>query len=290
MRHPALEGVLREERELVYAFGGFAVELAGGTLVTNERVPVPRFNFVEEVSVARERMSGFFEKALDHYFQRALRPEFHLPDPPPEHLVAVLTRLGFLARPEPRSVLICPRSVEVPPPPREFTARAAVPEELDLIIDFWAATREREELRRCLQVLWEHPNPEERVIPALAFSEESVASVALLHRYRGVWGIHAVATQPTNRGRGAASAIVLAALHRILPPGEAPVAIWADHARVRRRLETLGFHEILRERVYELGPKAELHLPPASASAGPLWRPSRARPGNGPGGASGRTP
>jgi GNAT superfamily N-acetyltransferase len=275
MRHPELEGVLREERELVLALGGFALEFAGGILVTNERIPVPRFNFVQELSLSRERMSAFFEKALDHYFQRAIRPEFHLPEPAPAHLAAVLEHYGFSPRAEPRSILLCPRSVPLPPPPPGFSARAAAPGELDIVVDFLAAPRERDELRRGLEVMMEHPNPDERLVPAIAFDGRAVASAALLHRHRARWGIHAVATQPSARGRGAASALVLAALDGIIPAAEGPVAIWADHARIRRRLEALGFHEIARRRVFQLDPKAELHLPPPGPTPGPLWRPPR---------------
>ena len=146
LRHPELEGVLREERELVLALGGFALEFAGGILVTNN-ASRSRFNFVQELSLSRERMSAFFEKALDHYFQRALRPEFHLPDPAPPHLASVLERYGFSPRAEPRSILLCPRSVPLPPAPPGFSSHAARSEELDIVVEFLAAPRERDELR-----------------------------------------------------------------------------------------------------------------------------------------------
>jgi GNAT superfamily N-acetyltransferase len=275
IRPPELDGVLREERELVLGFGGFAHEIAGGVLVTNERIPVPRFNFVQEVEIARERMSGFFERALDHYFQRALRPAFHLREPPPAFLAEVLERYGFRPRPEPRSALLGRAARKPPPADAGLHVRAAAPEEIDTVVRFWAETREREELRRCLEVLWTHPNPPERVVPLLAVEGGRPVASALLHAFRGVAGIHAVGTQPDARGRGAASAIVAWALASGLLPDGGTVAIWTDQERTRARLERLGFAELARWRVYELDPGAELHLPPVPPSSGPLWRPPR---------------
>ncbi|HTT45035.1 MAG TPA: hypothetical protein VMH38_03340, partial [Thermoplasmata archaeon] len=77
---PEVEAALATERQFVLTLGGFALELAGATLVTHEKLPVPRFNFVQELGVGRERQTTFFEHALDHYFQRALRPTFRVPD------------------------------------------------------------------------------------------------------------------------------------------------------------------------------------------------------------------
>jgi GNAT superfamily N-acetyltransferase len=275
-RHPELDVVLREEREFVLAFGGYALQIPGGTLVLNERIPVPRFNFVQDVRVGRERMSAFFEKALDHYFQRALRPAFDVATPAPAFLVPILARYGFRLRPEPRSVLLTHRTVPAAPATDEFKVRPAASEELDTVCDFWAGTTEREEVRRSLEVLIAHPNPDERLIPLLAFEGRDVRSAAILYAHRGAWGIHAVATQPPGRGRGAATAIVAHALSEIIPASSQPIAIWADHGRIRRRLEGLGFHEIARFDHFELDPRAELTLPPLGPPQGPRWRPPRA--------------
>ncbi|MGI0151143.1 MAG: GNAT family N-acetyltransferase, partial [Thermoplasmata archaeon] len=169
-------------------------------------------------------------------------------------------------------------TVPAPEIDRTHEVRAARPEELATVVDFWSNTREREELARHLEVLWEHPNPEEEILPVLAFEEGRPASAAVLHRFRGIWGLHAVATQPEARGRGAASTLVHAAIREILPDGAAPVAARSDHPRIRHRLERLGFHEIVRLRIFELDPKAELSFPrgPELASP-PRWRPSRSR-------------
>ncbi|MCI4367196.1 MAG: hypothetical protein L3K08_05550, partial [Thermoplasmata archaeon] len=68
------EAARAAERGFVRLLGGYTVGLAGGTLLVNERIPVPRFNIVQSVRVARTRQAQFFESALDHYFQRGVRP------------------------------------------------------------------------------------------------------------------------------------------------------------------------------------------------------------------------
>jgi ribosomal protein S18 acetylase RimI-like enzyme len=277
-RHPGLEELLREERELVLAFGGFALEIPGAVLVTNERIPVPRFNFVQDVSVARDRLAGFFERALDHYFQRALRPEFHILEPMPGYLAGPLAHFGFEPRPEPRSALLHPRSVPIPAPQHEFSVRVADDDRFDEVVGFWAETREREELRRQLETVRHHANPEETVLPVLAYEGREPAAAALLHGYRGTWGIHGVATQPGSRGRGAASAIVAESVHHLVPEDARAIVIWADQGRVRQRLERLGFQEVARFRVYELAAGAQLHLPPVPVTSTPRWRPPRTTP------------
>ncbi|MHB8351946.1 MAG: GNAT family N-acetyltransferase [Thermoplasmata archaeon] len=276
LRPPLLDPVLREEREFVHGFGGFSVGISGGTMVLNERIPVPRFNYICDIAVSRHRMAGFFESVLDQYYQRALRPEFYLSEPPPEHLVAVLTRFGFRARADPKSLLVCDRAIPAPEPPRTHTVRLARKEEIGTIVDFWSATREREELSRFLQVLWEHPNPQEEILPVLAFDGTRPVAAALLHRFERVWGIHSVATQPDARGRGAASILVHTSIREILPGGTEPVSIWADRPLALHRLERLGFGEIARFRVFHLDPNAELTL--AKGPEGPVlprWRPPR---------------
>lgn len=270
--------LLREERELVHLFGGFSLEIAGGVLVTNERVPVPRFNFVHEVEVGPGRIAGFFERALDHYFQRALRPEFRLPEPVPPHLAGPLERLGFLPRPEPRVLLLAPGPTGPSPALDDrYEVRAAHEDEVDRYVEMLAATREREELYRCLEVAIAHPNPPEELHPLLALDGEGPAASALVHRFRESVGIHGIATQPGRRGQGAASALALGAVRRTrerMGPGPT-IGLWAEEERIRRRLLALGFEEAYRERPYVLPASAELYLPPVPPSDGPRWRPPR---------------
>ena len=102
----ATEAALEAERQFVLTLGGFALEIPGATLVTHEKIPVPRFNFVQEMGVGRERQTAFFERALDHYFQRALRPTFRVPLPVPDHVDIGLRRFGFRARSAPLVLLL----------------------------------------------------------------------------------------------------------------------------------------------------------------------------------------
>ncbi|HEV2316341.1 MAG TPA: GNAT family N-acetyltransferase [Thermoplasmata archaeon] len=275
---PDQREMLLEERELVHTLGGFSLQFAGGTLVTNERIPIPRFNFVSQVAVARERTAAFFERALDHYFQRALRPAFHLDGHTPPHLLETLARFGFRARTQPRSLLVW-----TGPRPElgdtELETRPADPDELDRALAFWSDLREQAELRRALEVAWTHPNPGERVLPILALADGQPVSAALLHRYGNVWGIYGVATEVEARGRGAASALVLWAVTSGIPSTEERKIIWSDHRRITARLVRLGFRTVVEHKVFELDPSAELHLPGTDEpSPGPRWRPPRGNP------------
>jgi GNAT superfamily N-acetyltransferase len=285
-----VERSLAEERAFVHAFGGYSLEIPGGILVANERVPVPHFNFVQDVSVSRERIAGFFEKALDHYFQRALRPEFRVREPPTEVVDRILRQYNFRPREEPRSLLIGDHAVAEATPPGGLSIRPASRSEIDLVVQFFVEGRDSEEFRRYLEVVWEHPNPGEAILPVLGVREGRAVTAALLYEHRGTWGIHAVATQAGERGRGAATSLVSSTVARLAPKGDTTVAMWSDHARVRRRLESIGFTEVATYRVYQLDPTAELSLPAVPPSAAPLWRPPRGEaPPPGAGGPEGRS-
>ncbi len=264
---------LAEERAYVLAMGGFALELAGGTLVTNERIPVPRFNFVQEVRAGRERQTAFFEKTLDHYFQRAIRPTFRLAEPVAPYLAETLTRLGFRPRPEPLALLAATGPLAAAASPG--TTRAARPEELDLLVAFWAGEPERDELRRAIDVVWNHPDPDESLVPLLATEDGRPVAAALLYRRGPTAGLHGVATQPAARGRGHATALVVGALRTVGAPPPEGWAIWDESGRLSRRLAPLGFTTIARWRVYELAPDAELAIPPPGPPGPPRWRPPR---------------
>ena len=267
---------LDEERALVATLGGFTLEIAGARLVTNERIPVPRFNFVQEVRIAPARQSAFFEKALDHYFQRALRPTMRVPEPVPEHLDRGLRSFGFRPIAEPHSLLMVQntsRSETASP----SGARQAREDELDDVVAFWAPSKEAEELRRAVEVAWTHPNPGERLVPWVVERSGRPAAVALVHAHGDAWGIHAVATQPTSRGQGVATELVNGALGEVIPPG-AWTALHAESSRLVRHLEPLGFQPARVSRIYELPASAALVLPRGASASGPLWRPPRAAP------------
>lgn len=261
---------------MVLTLGGYALELAGGVLVLNERIPVPRFNFVQYVRLHRNRQSAFLERALDQYFQRALRPSIRVEPPVPEFLDASLQHLGFRPASTPLSLLLRKGPARSHLADRAFQVRPVTGDELPQVARFWTGDTEREEFLRALAVALEHPNPEERLVPWIALWDGAPVSAGLLHAYRSGVGIHAVVTQPTERGQGAATALVGGLLRDpLLPAGPGPVAMWSDSPRLDRRLLELGFEPAQQYTVYELPADAELSLPAPSAPGPPRWRPPR---------------
>jgi len=269
-----VEAALEAERQFVLTLGGFALEVAGATLVTHEKLPVPRFNFVQELGVGRERQTAFFEHALDHYFQRALRPTFRVPEPVPDHLDTGLRRFGFRPKEAPLVLMLSGES-EHPAIPADVEVRPARRQELDLVASFWTGERERPEFRTALDITWAHPNPNERLIPLIATLGSEAVAAALVYRYCNVAGIHAVATRVPARGRGAASAIVAFARHHDPAGPVASYSIFADSPRLERRLESLGFRPARSFTEYELPRSAELSFPSPGPPTGPRWRPPR---------------
>jgi GNAT superfamily N-acetyltransferase len=269
-----VEAALESERQFVLTLGGFALEIAGANLVTHERLPVPRFNFVQELGVGPERQSAFFERALDHYFQRALRPTFRVPLPVAAHVDAGLRRFGFRPRASPLVLLLDnPDRVRSSESPEGV--RVARPSELDLVASFWTTERERPTFRAALDVAWSHPNPHERLRPVLVFREGEAVTAALVYRYRSSAGIHAVATRPTARGQGAASDLVRFVLGGDPVGRDARYSAFADSSRLVHRLETLGFSSARSFQEYELPPTADLTLTSPGPAGPPRWRPPR---------------
>jgi GNAT superfamily N-acetyltransferase len=272
-----VEAALESERQFVLTLGGFALEMAGATLVTHERLPVPRFNFVQELGVGRERQTAFFERALDHYFQRALRPIFRVPVPVPPHVDAGLRHFGFRPKP-PEMVLMLDAHRGPAAGEPEGGVRPARPSEIDLVASFWTAERGRTEFRAALEIAWNHPNPHERVLPILAERDGEAVSAAIVYRYRTAAGIHAVATRPSARGRGAASEVVRYVLATDPVGPGVRYSIFADSDRLQQRLTSLGFVPVRSFREYELPADAELAISPAAAPGPPRWRPPRTAP------------
>ncbi len=270
-----LETALREERELVLALGGFAMELPGGVLVLDERVPVPRFNYVQYVRLNPKRQSAFFERALDQYFQRALRPTFQVEVPVPGFVDRGLRKLGFVPGPAERALLYWEASMPARAAPTPYVVRPAGSEELAWAAGFWAGEAESAELVRALAVAFDHPNPEERLVVYVARRGDRPVAAALLHRYRTAVGIHGVATQPSERGQGAATALVEALLRTEGIETAAPVVIWSESPRLERHLTAMGFVPSTRFALYRLPGDAQLSLPPVGPPAPPRWRPPR---------------
>lgn len=278
-RDAAVEAALREERELVLTLGGFALEQAGGVLVLNERIPVPRFNFVQYIRVHRNRQSAFLERALDYYFQRALRPSIRVERPVPDFLEDSLKRLGFRSGSDPMTLLLRAQSSGPPSEDPRYEVRPSTSDEVPSIAGFWAGASEQEELVRALDVAVHHPNPEETLRPVAAFRNGSPVSAALLHSFRASVGIHAVVTRSADRGQGAATALVAGILRPPLVPSTAtPVAMWSENRRLTQHLRPFGFDVEREYSVYELASGAELSLPPVAPPAPPRWRPPRKPP------------
>jgi len=275
-----VEDALESEREFVLTLGGFSLEVAGASLVTHEKLPVPRFNFVQERGVGRERQTAFFEHALDHYFQRALRPTFRVPTPVSSHVDSGLRRFGFRPKESPLILMLSDGRV-TGGAASEVEVHAASHGELDLVASFWTSERERPEFRTALDIAWMHPHPNEQLVPLLARLGSETVSAALAYRYRHTVGIHAVATRESARGQGAASALVTYAIHGQLAGPAEQYSMFADSARLERRLESLGFRSSRSFIEYELPRSAELSFPSPGPPTGPRWRPPRTSPARG---------
>lgn len=270
----AIESALRAERRFVLALGGFALEFPGGTLVTHEKIPSPRLNFVEVGGVAVDRQAAFFERALDHYFQRALRPRFRVPEPAPEHVDRALRRFAFRPGEAPLRLYLEDED-RAPDPGRSIDLDVEGSSDLDLLSSFWTEPSERPELRSALDVALHHPIPGEELRPLLGRVGPEAASAALVYRAGGAAMIHFVTTRPQLRERGAASALVAhARAHR--PPGpHVRYSILSDSTEIAPRLRALGFAPAAQFVEYSLPREAELALPPAGPPGPPRWRPPR---------------
>jgi GNAT superfamily N-acetyltransferase len=273
-RSSAAVAALRAERRFVLALGGYALELPGGTLVTHERIASPRFNFAVVTGVPADRQAAFFERALDHYFQRALRPRFRVPDPAPPHVDATLRRFSY--RPLSDALVVWVHGG--PPtgaPSPGWEVRPAAADEVEAVASFWSEPSERPELRMALDVAVHHPSPGEQLVPTLAIRDGRPAAAALVYRTAEAAGIHLVTTQPDERGRGAATALVQHAVRDEPPEGRVPLSILTGVPRIGAHLGTIGFEAAGTFREYELPPDAELDLPPPGPPTPARWRPPR---------------
>jgi hypothetical protein len=269
-----VDRALASERHLVRTLGGFVLGIAGAELVTHERIPIPQFNFVEVGEVSSERRTAFFERALDHYFQRALRPTFRLALPVPAHLDRGLQGFGFRPRTDPLSLLIGYGRLPSESP-ADVRFRPAEDRELDSVIESWAAPGARPELKSAVDVTWHHPNPGERLTPFVAVRSKAVVAAALVYEHGGAVGVHFVTTRASDRGQGLASALVAEALCHSPEGAGRGGFLFADSPRLERRLLSLGLERARLFRVYELPPDADLAFPSPGPPLSPQWRPPR---------------
>jgi GNAT superfamily N-acetyltransferase len=249
---------LRNERGFCGAFGGYSLEIPGGYLVVNEKVPVARFNHVQDVRTSPGRVLAFVERALEHYFQRALRPTFEIPDSVEQPLLLrALERAGYrhLGPAQERRLLWWdPEGTERGgPPSRSLEVEVMGPDsDLDLLARFWMREREREEIVRSLDVALSHPNPGEEIRPYLAREQGVPVATAMIYRYRGTAGLHSVAILPSARARGLGTSLVHWILEDWVRSGGGPLTMWIERDRVPGPLRSLGFREVARYRVYAL--------------------------------------
>jgi hypothetical protein len=263
------------ERGFVRLFGGYSVGLPGGTLLVNERIPVPRFNFVQVVRVGRDRQAAFFEAALDHYFQRGLRPSFRVAEPVPEHIDRTLSDLAFSsAGPEERWLVAGP---ERPTAPVVEEAGAPVPESsIDRLVDLWIGASGREEFRRQLEVGRSRPHPGERLDPYWTLDASgAVRCAGLAYRRDRCVDLEAIATPVGSRGEGAATELVRGLLASPLAKASRYVALRTTEPRLAERLAPLGFAVAGRFRVYALPDGADLKLRTPPPGGERRWRPPR---------------
>ncbi len=246
--------LLREARALPLLFGGYAVEWPGGTLVVNERVPASRFNFVQDVRLGPGRILAFVEKALEHYYQRALRPTFELPhDLPQPGTVRALAEAGYasLGTDRSREVLLREEG-ELPPPDLRYRVGPVSEEDQRTFLGFFAEPRHQMELNRYLEEDVSHPHPGERTVPYLAWRGDDPVAVALFHEEGPVRGIHAVATEPRYRGQGAASGLVTEILRTESRPPARRWVLVREGPGVPEPLRPLGFNSALSFETYGL--------------------------------------
>jgi ribosomal protein S18 acetylase RimI-like enzyme len=268
------EAAVGTERRFVLASGGFSLELSGGSLVTHERIPVPRFNHVLVHPLSASRQSAFFEKALDHYFQRALRPTFRIVPPVPSHVDETLQRLAFRRRPEPYT-LWWARPATPAPLAVGLEVREADPGELDSIVAFWTDGPNRAELRRALDVLWNHPNPGERLVPILAEQDGTLVGSAVALEQPPVVSLHGVAVAPEARSRGMGTSLVAFALGAFDVTRTHAIVLGTDSSRAGERLGPIGFSRLREFVEYELPADAQLAMPSPGPPQPPRWRPPR---------------
>jgi ribosomal protein S18 acetylase RimI-like enzyme len=244
---PLPDLLLRHEREFVQVFGGYAVEIPGGTLVVNEKVAVPRFNYVQDVRVAPHRLLAFVERALEHYYQRALRPTFELPrDLDQPHLDRALGKAGYAPSGDDHQVHLLAWDPGTSLISRDEGIRVErVPEEeRPTFAGFWTVDRYQEEVVRSLDVTEAHPNPTERLVPYLAMRGGEALGVATYYAYRGVRGIHAVAVRPEGRGQGVATALVREVLRCEAGSDPGPLGLRVEGREVPGALRDLGFRPV----------------------------------------------
>ncbi len=267
------EALLIDERAMVLSLGGFTVGFAGGTLLLHDRIPVPRFNFATVDRVGQNRLAGFFERALDQYFQRAIRPAFRVPHPVPAYIDQTLRRLGFSPREEPLDVLAGRRIANRPL--GYGTAHFADGEDARDLAQLWVGPKESPEFATAVDILCHHPNPGEELRPVVVDENGERLGAALIYRHDDRALFFGISTQPSARGRGVATGLVRYVMRSRLGGRKVTYGLISESARLTRHLARLGFRRLRSMTVYELRAGAELSLPAVPTAGPPHWRPPR---------------
>jgi len=267
-----IDRALAVERAFVAALGGYTLQIAGAHLLTHERLPTAPFNVVIGADVAEARLTGFFERTLDHYFQRALRPTFRLRAPVGPPIAAGLLRFGFVRSPRPTWLVVAPRSGELH---RTATAawRSVAAEDVRDAAPALLPGADRLEASRAFEVAIATPHPGERWSAWARTGSQPAAGLAIVYqRDRIAWITRfgpAVETSPALdpgfAAIGGDEAEWIATLTL-----EAPAPAPADGRAVVAEFTT-----------FELPRDAALELPRPGPPGPPRWRPPRSPVGRG---------
>lgn len=254
------------DRRFSFLFGGYGVELPEAHLVVNERLPAPRFNWVQDLRCSPGRATAFLERTLDHYYQRALRPTFEVRseevDPGIEKALGLAhyerqgpSRRRQLLRWEPGE-----GAARLGPSAGGDAAQVPAPltdEELPAFAELLVLPRQQPEVVRCLQVAQTHPNPGERVAVYAVRGPSGLRSVALYLRQGGHAGLFAVGTRPEDRSRGLATELVAGVLRAEALPQAVPVVLSFEGPKPPAPLLRLGFEPLVSFDVFALAPEVD---------------------------------
>lgn len=251
------------ERRFPMIFGGYSVEVPEAHLVVNEKLPAPRFNWVQDVRCSPMRVTAFLERTLDHYYARALRPTFQIRSGQADRAVVHALGLAQYAGlgPSHRSHLLVwdPHEGEarLPPTSRDRTPTRLQDDEFGTLADLLVLPRQRQEVVRCLEVAETHPNPGERTVAYVARTPEGPRSVAIYARQGHHAGLFGVGTLPEARAQGWATDLVAGVLRAEAVRDGVPVVLSAEGARPPSPLLKMGFEFLESFDVYALTPEGD---------------------------------
>ncbi|MGI0129712.1 MAG: hypothetical protein ACREEC_06140, partial [Thermoplasmata archaeon] len=228
--------------------------------------------------VGSQRQASFFERALDHYFQRALRPRVLLRSPAPRHLDEGFRRFGFRRVRERVRLMSSSQSSGLSVGSSPVDVVAPPPEEVGRVLPFWASASEQAEISMALDVLAFHPNPSEQFVPLVASRDGRDVASAIAYSDGRVAGFHEAASDASELGRETTAELLLHAARLLLPPKPPTLGVWVRDAALVDRLQRIGFEPVGERIEYELPLDVELDFPRPGPPTPPRWRPPRTAP------------